>query len=101
MGESSPLDRSQAPAEFQDDLAALATLDDDALWEIARSQLSAGDVTRLEWLQEENADNALTGSERAELAARTAEADRFMRRKACAADLLQRRGHAVPPIDVL
>lgn len=75
--------------------SSLDLLDDDALWEIVRSQLSAGDVTRLTWLLEENADNALTTSERAELEARVAEARRFSQHKARAAALLQQRGYAV------
>jgi len=81
--------------------SSLELLDDDALWEIVRDRLSAGDVTRLTWLLEENADNALTVSERAELEARTAEANRFIQRKAHAAALLQQRGYAVPPSDDL
>ncbi|MFZ1768938.1 MAG: hypothetical protein WAU00_07060, partial [Caldilinea sp.] len=70
-----------------------------ALWRIARSQRSAGDVTRLEWLLEEQADNALRGSERLELEARMAAADVFLRRKAYAAALLQQRGHDAPQPD--
>ena len=76
-------------------------LDDDALWDIVHSQLSAGDVTRLTWLLEENADNALTASERAELEARSTAASRFVERKASAAAVLQRRGHDVPSDDGL
>ena len=53
--------------------------------------MSAGDVTRLQWLLEENADNALTGSERAELAARLAASDQFARRREYAAAILAQR----------
>ena len=81
------------------DLAALDTLGNDALWEIVHSQLSAGDVTRLVWLLEEHADNALNASERAELQARSAEAEHLLRRRAHAAAVLQQRGYSVPPID--
>ena len=55
-----------SPAD-QADIAALGELDDAALWAIARSQLGAGDTTRLVWLLEENADNALSASERARI----------------------------------
>ena len=97
----SPPDWSQAPAEFQADLAALDRLDDDALWRIARSQRNATDMERLqEWLKM-NADGALTASERLELDDQVAKADRFMLRKAHAATLLQWRGHAVPPFERL
>ena len=97
----SPPDWSQAPAEFQADLAALDRLDDDSLWRIARSQRSEADAGRLQELLEKNADDALTAGERLELDAQVAEADRFMLRKAHAAALLQWRGHAVPPFERL
>ncbi len=92
-------DLSQAPTEYENTLAALDQLDDAALWEIAHSQLSAGDVTRLQWLLEEQGDMALTISERAELAARAAAAAHMMERAERATALLQARGHAVPPVD--
>ena len=92
-------DWPQTPAELQTDLIALDELDDAALWRLARSQPSAGEVTRLEWLLEEQGDCALSASERLELAARLAATDRFMRARAHAAALLQRRGHAVPPFE--
>lgn len=97
----SPPDWSQAPAEFQADLAALDRLDDDSLWRIARSQRSEADAGRLQELLEKNADDALTSGERLEPDAQVAEADRFMLRKAHAAALLQWRGHAVPPFERL
>ncbi|MBE2240583.1 MAG: hypothetical protein IAE81_22540 [Caldilineaceae bacterium] len=88
-----------ASAPGQAALAALDALEDDALWRIAHGQRSAGDVTRLEWLLEEHADNALRGSERLELETRMAAADAFLRRKAYAAVLLQRRGYDAPQSD--
>ena len=97
----SPPDWSQAPTEFQADLAALDRLGDDALWRVARSQRSAADAARLQELLEKNAADALTAVERLELEAEVAEADRFMLRKAHAAALLQWRGHVVPPFERL
>lgn len=47
MRAGSPPDWSQAPAEFQADLAALDRLADDALWRIARSRRSEADAERL------------------------------------------------------
>jgi hypothetical protein len=73
------------------DFAALQRLSDAELAAIAQGEMSAGDVTRLQWLLEENADNALTGSERAELAARLAAADQFARRQEYAAAILAQR----------
>jgi len=86
-------------AEDAFDLAALDALSNDALWEVVHSQLSAGDVTRLVWLLEENADNALTASERAELAARSRAAALLRQRRVYAATVLRQRGCRVPPVD--
>jgi hypothetical protein len=97
----SPPDWSQAPAEFQPDLAALDRLGDEALWRIARSQRNAADIAQLHALLEKNADDALSADERLDLDVQVAEADRFMLRKAHAAALLQWRGHAVPPFEKL
>ena len=66
-------------------------LSDAELAAIAQDEMNASDVTRLQWLLEENADNALSMSERAELAARAAAADDFARRKEYAAALLAQR----------
>jgi len=91
-----PPDWTQAPAEFRDELAALHTLDDADLAEIAQSERSAGEVTRHEGLQEKNVDRALSASERAELAALEAAADHFAWRKNHAIALLRWRGYEQP-----
>ncbi len=82
-----PAQSSSAPP----DLAAMQRLSDAELAAIAQDEMNPGDVTRLQWLLEENADNALSMSERAELAARAAAADSFTRRKEYAATLLAQR----------
>jgi hypothetical protein len=97
----SPPDWSQAPAEFQADLAALDRLDDAALWRVARSQRREADMARLTELLDKNADDALSAAETLELAAQVTEADRFMLCKAHAAALLQWRGHTVPAAEKL
>ncbi len=79
------------PSSAPPDLAALQRLSDAELAAIAQDEMNAGDATRLQWLLEENADNALSMSERAELAARAAAADYFARRKEYAAALLAQR----------
>lgn len=91
--------QSNSPAPPQLDLLELDQFDDDALWEIAHSELSAGDTTRLIWLLEEHSDNALTATDRAELEARSAAAQALLLRKAHAAALLQQRGYAAPAPD--
>ncbi len=92
-----PPDWTRAPAELQGELAALHALDDAELAEIARSERSAGEVTRHEGLQEKNVDRSLTASERAELAALEAAADRFAWRKSHAIALLRWRGFEQKP----
>ena len=97
----SPPDWTQAPAEFQAELAALDRMDDVALWRITRGQRREAEMARLTALLEQNADDALSAEEKLELEAEVAEADRFMLCKAHAAALLQWRGHSVPPFERL
>lgn len=79
---------------LEPDLAALDPLDVETLMDIAQSELSAGDTTRLIWLLEEQADNALNASEFAELAMRSAAAQALQARKVYAAALLEQRGYS-------
>lgn len=89
------------PAAFQEDLAALDRLDDDALWHIARSRQTEADMLRYHELLEKNASGILTDTERDELARWRTDADRFMLRKGHAAALLRWRGCPVPPAETL
>ncbi|MEZ4867842.1 MAG: hypothetical protein R3C14_41330 [Caldilineaceae bacterium] len=93
----SPPSWEEAPAEFQVDLAALERLDDDTLWQIARSNQLAQDTTRYQELLDKNTNRTLSPLERLELTQLRKSADRFMLRKAYAVDLLRWRGHAIPP----
>ena len=92
----SPPTWEDTPAEFQADLAALDSLDDDALWEIARSRLSDAEMERYDALLEKSKQGILDDAERLELNRLRDEADRFMLRKAQAAVLLRWRGRAAP-----
>ena len=92
----SPPTWEDTPAEFQADLAALDSLDDDALWEIARSRLSDAEMERYDALLEKSKRGILDDAERLELNRLRDEADRFMLRKAQAAVLLRWRGRAAP-----
>ncbi len=92
----SPPEWDNVPPEFQADLAALDKLDDNTLWQIARSHITAADMERYNTLLEGNSKNILTEAERLELMAQRQEADRFMLLKAQAAVLLRWRGHRVP-----
>ncbi len=89
------------PAAFQSDLAALDRLDDETLWQIARSRQSEDEMVRYEDLLDKNAEQTTTPSERGELAQLREAADLFMLKKAQAAALLQWRGYHIPPADKL
>jgi hypothetical protein len=93
----SPPDWDDAPAEFQSDIAALDRLNDEALWEVARSHKTATELERYDELLERNREQTLTAEERLELTALRQESDRFMIRKAQAAALLRWRGHLISP----
>jgi hypothetical protein len=93
----SPPDWETAPSEFQEDLALLDRLHDEALWQIARSHKAEVNMDRHQELLDKNAGGTLTEAEHAELVQTRTEADRFMLRKAYAAALLRWRGHKLPP----
>jgi len=92
----SPPAWEDVPPEHQLELAALEKLDDDALWKVAKGQLSA-DFDRRDALLTASAEGRLTPAERVELERLRREEDSFMLRKAHAAALLQWRGKPVPP----
>lgn len=97
----SPPNWEEAPAEFQADLASLDRLNDEALWQIARSRRTEADMVQHQKLLDKNAAGTLTEAERNELTRLRTEADRFMLRKGHAAALLRWRGHKLPPADRL
>jgi hypothetical protein len=97
----SPPNWENAPAEFQTDLASLDRLNDEALWQIARSRRTEVEMGRYQELLDKNTEGTLTEAERHELDQLRTEADRFMLRKAHAAALLRWRGHKLPPADKL
>lgn len=97
----SPPSWEDVPAEFQADLAVLDRLDDDSLWQIARSKQSDDDMIRYQELLDLNADALIDEFERLELTQLRIKADLFMLRKAHAAALLRWRGHQLPPAEKL
>jgi hypothetical protein len=92
----SPPEWDDVPEEFQADLAALDRLDDNTLWQIARSRKTVAEMERYNTLLDGNSSGTLTQAERLELMILRNEADRFMLLKAQAAVLLRWRGHRVP-----
>lgn len=97
----SPPSWEDVPAEFQTDLAALDRLNDEALWQIARSRQTEDDMVRYQELLDKNANETMTETERLDLTHLRIEADRFMLLKAHAAALLRWRGHQLPPPEKL
>lgn len=91
----SPPAWDDVPPEFQLELAALDKMDDEALWDVAKSRMNA-DFARRDELLARNTEGRLSPIERAELAGFRREEDVFMIRKAHAAALLRWRGHPVP-----
>ena len=97
----SPPSWEDVPAEYQADLAALDRLNDEALWQIARSRQANDEMTRYQALLDKNANEVIAEAERLELTQLRIEADRYMLRKAHAAALLRWRGHQLPPAEKL
>ena len=91
----SPPTWKDVPEEFQTDLASLDRLDDDSLWQIARSQKTQLEMERYESLLSKQQNAALTDSEKLELDNLRKDSDRFMLRKSQAAAILKWRGHNV------
>ncbi len=84
------------PPELRDELAALQSLDDKALWAIAKEPLPAEQWRRHEHLLHKNQTGTLTAAEREELARLRAATDRFVFRRSYALALLKWRGYSLP-----
>jgi hypothetical protein len=87
------------PADLREDLRALQTLDDDALWAIARGKLPPSQQARLEALLARNSASVLTEAEQEELARLGEKTDQLTLRKAHAYALLRWRGFPLPSLD--
>jgi hypothetical protein len=94
-----PPSLDDVPVDLRDDLGALQTMDDDALWAVARSKFTPAQQTRLEALLARNSAGLLTGTEREELRWLGEESDRLNLRKAQAYALLRWRGFPLLPLD--
>lgn len=91
----SPPDWDDVPEEYQPDLAALERLEDEALWQVARSRMSPAEMVRYDELLTQNQAHTLAEAEQLELLRLRQETERFMLRKAHAAAILKWRGHQV------
>ncbi len=75
--------------------AALALLDDDALWQVARSHLSEEEITRLEQLHFKRQREGLTAEEDATATMLAPRYERCVFTRAQAAALLMSRGYDI------
>ena len=90
-----PLTRDDLPPAQQGLVPMLASLDDDALWKVAREPLPARDWRRHRHLLRKAGAGTLTAAEREELAALRDATDRFVTRRSVALALLKWRGHTI------
>jgi hypothetical protein len=86
------------PPDIMQDLTALESLDDQALWRVMLETVALDQQRRLHHLLSRNQAGILTEPEREELAILQQQADLVMLRKARAAVLLRFRGKRVPTL---
>lgn len=89
------------PPELVDDMAALAVLNDTALWRVARDMLSPSAQERLDLLLDEKSQGTLTSEGQRELDRLLNEYERLVLARAQAALLLRQRGYDVSDPAVL
>lgn len=88
----------QLPPELAEEISALTDLDDQALWQTARSHLPREAARRLETLNSRQKSEGLSEQEKDELSRTLYQYDRYMLLRAHAAKLLKERGHDVTEI---
>jgi len=85
----------ELPAELEAAIASLATLDDAALWQAARTRLAPDAADQLEQLHFKQQREGLTDAEQQAVDQLVQQYERVMLVRAQAAALLQQRGHNV------
>ena len=94
----SPPTLEHIPQRYHTDLQALATFDDNLLWEIAQAQFSAEHFVQIEALLHKQANGQLSPQEEAQLATLQEESNSLMIRRAYVYALLKWRGNPVPQL---
>jgi hypothetical protein len=89
------------PSPLHEELATLEHLDDDALWQVARSQLPPKRQRLYSRLLTKNSQETITEREKATLHALGDEARLLTLKASHACMLLKWRGHRVPPPEEL
>lgn len=85
----------EPPANLAEAVASLATLDDEDLWDAARSHLAVDDAERLEELSFKRQRDGLTTAESEEAATLLGRYERSMLVRSRAVALLKERGHDI------
>jgi plasmid stability protein len=85
----------ELPPELAETLSGLSLLNDQALWQAARSHLSAETVKELEWLNLKQQREGLTESEAEQLDLLIYQYERVILVRAQAAVLLKERGYDI------
>lgn len=83
------------PPDMMDDMVALALLNDEALWRVARSTLSLAGQERLDSLLDKQGQEVLTVTEQQELDQLLSEYERIVLTRGQAAVLLKQRKYDV------
>ena len=83
------------PPELMEDMAALALLNDQALWRAAQSTMSKAAQKRLDWLLDQQGRRELTSAEQTELEQLMNEYGQVIVKRAQAAVLLKQRGYDI------
>lgn len=96
-----PTSSHNLPPDVQDELASLALLSDDELWQVARSVVDTETHTQMSQLLDKNQAGTITETERGILDQLCEVADRVMLRKAQAYVLLKERGYQLPSLKAL
>ena len=88
-------EREELPPDLVDSLAQLDLLEDETLWQLARSHLSREESTELEDLHFKRQSEGLTPQENARTAFLVGQYERAIVLRAHAARVLKERGHDV------
>ncbi len=86
------------PDEARQELQKLEMLDDDALWQVARSEVLPEHQAQISELLEKNSLGTLAEAEQTRLSELQHQADQLMLKKAYAYVLLKWRGHRLPTL---
>lgn len=101
LEEAAPPLADDLPSPLQEALQQLESLDDEALWTVAKSELPPEQQRQYTRLLNKNSQGTLKPEEQKTLAALGEEARRLTLLKAHAYMLLKWRGHELPPLATL